>query len=145
MNELFCELTLSPVGCVSALELARVLFSALLGVLFVQSGVDKIVDRAGNIGWLTGHFAKTPFAGQVPLLLSGITALELAAGGASGVGAVAILIGAGRGFAVLGALLSLVTLLCLFVGQRLAKDYPGSAVLANFFLLVLAGLFLLVR
>ena len=44
--------------------------------------------------------------------------------------------------AIWGALLSAVSLLALFFGQRLAKDYEGAAVLAGYFLLVLFTLYL---
>jgi hypothetical protein len=36
------------------------LFSAtLVAILFIQSGLDKVFDWAGNLGWLKGHFEKT--------------------------------------------------------------------------------------
>jgi hypothetical protein len=63
-----------------ALYLVQLFASLFLAILFVQSGVDKIVDRPGNLEWLKGHFAKSPLAGMVPLLLTVITILETAAG-----------------------------------------------------------------
>ena len=59
----------------------QILASAFLAILFLQSGIDKIVDRRGNFEWLKGHFAKSPLAGIVPALLICITILEIAAGG----------------------------------------------------------------
>ena len=41
-----------------ALFIMQVLASAFLAVLFLQSGIDKVTDRRGNLDWLTGHFAK---------------------------------------------------------------------------------------
>ncbi len=58
----------------------QILTSAFLAVLFLQSGIDKIVDRRGNLEFLQGHFAKSPLAGTVPLLVTVITVLEIAAG-----------------------------------------------------------------
>ena len=66
----------------------QILVSAFLAILFLQSGIDKILDRRGNFEWLKGHFAKSPLAGIVPLLLISITILEVAAGVLSAVGCV---------------------------------------------------------
>ena len=46
--------------------LLRIFVSLFLAILFLQSGIDKVVDRRGNLEWLKGHFAKSPLAGMVP-------------------------------------------------------------------------------
>src|SRR5204863_5122573 len=48
--------------------LLQMLVSLFLAILFLQSGIDKIVDRQGNLDWLKGHFAKSPLAGMVPFM-----------------------------------------------------------------------------
>ena len=70
----------------SAVFALQILTSAFFAILFLQSGIDKVIDRRGNLEWLTGHFAKSPLAGMVPLLLGVITLMELAAGALSAVG-----------------------------------------------------------
>src|SRR3954470_20347386 len=104
-----------------AAYIAQILVSAFLAILFLQSGIDKVVDRAGNLGWLQGHFAKSPLAGFVPLLVTIITILELAAGALSAVGCLLILIHAGSAIAFYGAVLSGIAVVALFFGQRMAK------------------------
>src|SRR5438132_12947208 len=74
----------------AALFLSQVLSSAFLAILFLQSGIDKIVDRRGNLEWLKGHFAKSPLAGMVPLMVTIITIMELAAGFLTAVGCLLI-------------------------------------------------------
>lgn len=106
-----------------------------LAILFLQSGIDKVVDRKGNLEWLTGHFAKSPLAKLVPFLLLAITGLELAAGLLSIIGTGQLLFAHQTTFAFYGACLSLIALLGLFFGQRMAKDYPGAATLVPYFLL----------
>ncbi|MGI9056698.1 MAG: DoxX family protein, partial [Pyrinomonadaceae bacterium] len=65
------------------------LFGALLfGILFIQSGLDKVFDWKGNLEWLTGHFSKTFLRGTVPPMLATITVMELATGFLSAVGIV---------------------------------------------------------
>ncbi len=108
-------------------------------VLFLQSGLDKVFDRAGNLAWMTPHFEKSPFRGKMPLFLSLLTLLELAAGLLSAIGLAELLAGTGWGVARYGLWLACLTLLCLFAGQRLAKDYAGAASLAAYFAVGLLG------
>jgi uncharacterized membrane protein YphA (DoxX/SURF4 family) len=57
------------------------LFAALLvAILFIQSGVDKVVDWKGNFEFLKGHFAKSVLAPMVLPMLATITVLELVTG-----------------------------------------------------------------
>jgi hypothetical protein len=123
-----------------AILVMRLLAALFLAILFLQSGIDKVTDRAGNLAWLTGHFAKSPLAGRVPLLLTAITLLEIAAGALSAVGVVALVVARSPVPAFWGAVLAGVSLVCLFFGQRMAKDYAGAAALVPYFLLALAAI-----
>jgi hypothetical protein len=120
----------------------QVLSSAFLAILFLQSGIDKVVDRRGNLDWLKGHFARSPLRGMVPLLVTIITIMELAAGVLSAVGCLLILFRQDSTLAFYGAVISGLALLALFFGQRMAKDYAGAAVLVPYFLLSLAAIYL---
>lgn len=122
----------SPGGAVHFLQIALSIF---LAILFLQSGIDKVIDRKGNLEWLTGHFAESPLANLVPLLLLAITGLELAVGILSLIGTGQLLLAHTTTFAFYGACLSLIAFLALFFGQRMAKDYPGAATLVPYFLL----------
>jgi len=68
-----------------AIYLMQILTSALLAILFLQSGIDKVVDRRGKLEWLKGHFAYSPLGGFVPAMVTFITILEILAGGLSAV------------------------------------------------------------
>jgi hypothetical protein len=117
--------------------------SAFLAILFLQSGIDKIVDRRGNLDWLKGHFAKSPLAGLVPAMVTVITILEVTAGALSAIGCVLIFVRRDSTLAFYGAVISAIAVLALFFGQRMAKDYPGAATLVPYFLLALAAVYLL--
>ena len=121
----------------------QVLSSAFLAILFLQSGIDKVVDRRGNVDWLKGHFARSPLRGLVPLMVTIITIMELAAGVLSAVGCLLIFFRQNSTLAFYGAVISGLSLLALFFGQRMAKDYAGAAVLVPYFLLTLAAIYLL--
>jgi uncharacterized membrane protein YphA (DoxX/SURF4 family) len=126
-----------------SLFLLQLLVSVFLAILFLQSGIDKIVDRQGNLQWLSGHFAKSPFAGVVPLLFGILTIIEVAAGALSGIGFLALLFAHNPMIAFYGAIVSAIAILCLFFGQRMAKEYAGAAVLVPYFLLTLVAIYLL--
>ena len=86
--------------------LVQLLVSAFLAILFLQSGVDKIADRQGNLEWLKGHFAKSPLAGTVPILFAALTIIEVAAGVLSGIGFLALLFAHNPTIAFYGAVVS---------------------------------------
>jgi hypothetical protein len=123
----------------------QVLAALFLAILFLQSGIDKVTDRKGNLEWLTGHFAKSPLARMVPLLLTLITVLELGAGALSAAGVVQIVALHTATLAFWGAVLGGVSIVCLFFGQRVAKDYAGAAGLVPYFLTALAAIWLMQR
>jgi uncharacterized membrane protein YphA (DoxX/SURF4 family) len=123
--------------------LLQLLVSAFLAILFLQSGIDKIIDRQGNLSWLSGHFAKSPLAGVVPLLFTILTVIEVSAGALSGVGFLALLFAHNSIVAFYGAIVSAVAILCLFFGQRMAREYAGAAILVPYFLTTLVAIYVL--
>jgi uncharacterized membrane protein YphA (DoxX/SURF4 family) len=125
--------------------LLQILTSVFLAILFLQSGIDKVVDRRGNLEFLQGHFAKSPLAGLVPLLVTLITILEIAAGILNAIGCVIIILTRDPTVAFYGAITAAVSILALFFGQRMAKDYAGAAILVPYFLLTLVAIYLLAR
>lgn len=127
----------------TALFLVQLLVSAFLGILFLQSGIDKIVDRQGNLQWLSGHFAKSSLAGMVPLMFIMLMIIEVSAGILSSLGFLALLLAHNPTIAFYGAIVSGVAILCLFFGQRMAKEYAGAAILVPYFLLTLVAIYLL--
>lgn len=127
----------------SAYYILQILVSAFLAILFLQSGIDKIVDRRGNRAYLEQHFAKSPLAGTVGPMFAVVTILEVSAGALSGVGCVLLLLTRDPTVAFLGAVVAGINLSALFFGQRVAKDYVGAAALVPYFLLALTGIYLL--
>ncbi len=124
------------------LLLVKLLFAAFNGVLFTQSGLDKVFHYQGNLDYFKDHFKKSPLASTVGLLMPVITLLETSAGLISLVGLVLLLAGSDLGptTAALGMCLGGVSLVSLFFGQRLAQDYAGAATLVPYFLMTMAGL-----
>lgn len=113
------------------------LSAAFIAVLYIQSGFDKITDRKGNLEWLTGHFSKSPFKNTVAPMLLMVTILELAAAAAGVGGILQIIIKESTRLVFYTGIISCVNLICLFTGQRFAKDYAGAAGLVPYFILSL--------
>ncbi|MEZ5343934.1 MAG: hypothetical protein R2681_00120 [Pyrinomonadaceae bacterium] len=114
----------------------------LIAILFIQSGLDKVFDWKGNLEWLTGHFSKTFLDGTVPVMLATITVMELATGLLSAAGVIYFLFLGSVILIFYASIIGTASILALFFGQRVAKDYPGAAVLVPYFLLLLAVMYL---
>jgi len=128
-----------------SLWLMQSFVSLFLAILFLQSGMDKVMDWRGNLGYLQPHFAKSPLASVVPGILLLLTILEVSSGVVNGVGFLELLVLGKPQIAFWGTALSALTVTALFFGQRMAKEYSGAAVLVAYFLLTLVGLFLTSR
>lgn len=123
--------------------IGRLLVSAFFAIVFLQSSLDKVLDRGGNLAYLRGHFegvAVVP-ARAVPPLLTALTLLEAAAGVVSLLGVLSgDFVHRGFGVAAAGVGLAGAALLALLLGQRLAKDYGGAAVIAAYFAVAIFGI-----
>src|SRR5207249_8730550 len=91
--------------------LMQIFTAAFLAILFLQSGIDKIIDHRGNLEWLKGHFAKSQLAGVVPVLLAAITILEVAAGALSAIGCIILIVSRESTVAFYGAVISAVAII----------------------------------
>jgi hypothetical protein len=124
------------------LLVAQVLVAGFLGVLFLQSGLDKVLDWAGNRSYIDSVFAKTPLKPFSTPMLATITLMELGAGVLSAAGALSVLVTHNTVIAFAGATLAGLSILALFFGQRIAKDYAGAAGLVPYFLVTVVGVLL---
>jgi uncharacterized membrane protein YphA (DoxX/SURF4 family) len=126
-----------------ALLLARTLVCAFFTVLFLQSGLDKVVDWKGNLDWLTGHFSKSFFGKATPVLLGTMAVMELLTCLASAFAIVVLWTSGPPEVPIAAMTLACLSLVMLFAGQRFAKDYAGAATLATYFAVSLLGLALM--
>ena len=126
-----------------AIYLMQIFAAAFLAILFLQSGIDKIVDHRGNFEWLKGHFAKSPLAGTVPALPdlhhdSGNRGLRAERRRVRARNSVErfddrVLRGNPIRSSHHGSIF----------WERMAKDYAGAAVLVPYFLVTLVAMYLL--
>jgi len=125
-------------------EIIIILIQSLIGIFIsialIQSAIDKLNDRKGNLDWLSDHFSDTILNYFVPLLLLLITITELLSGLLLFIGALFNILYSNIDLLVIGFLLSSINFIFLFFGQRVAKDYTGAAVIVNYFILNILGL-----
>ncbi|UTA68599.1 DoxX family protein [Emticicia sp. 21SJ11W-3] len=133
---------MNPIFDHTLLKLIQVAISLFAGVLFLQSGFDKVIDFSGNKSYIQSVFAKTFLRSVSTMLFIVILILEVSAGIFSFLGGVYYFAEGQADFAVLGLEVSTLAILCLFTGQRIAKDYAGAASLVGYFLLMVFGIYL---
>lgn len=121
----------------------EILILLFLIVTFLQSGIDKVTDWNGNVSFIKEHFKNSPFKNMVPLLLVTILVMELIAGAFMFIGVFNLITTGDTALALLGIQIAALALIFLLIGQRLAKDYAGAMTLAIYFLITIAGMYLL--
>ena len=126
----------------SNFTIIQMLVPAFMAILFGQSGLDKVFNYQGNLSYITDHFKNSPLSKSVKFMMLLITLLEVKAGILCAIGTILIPLGNTK-WAFWGVLTAAIALLCLFFGQRMAKDYGGAASLVTYFILAVFGLLLL--
>jgi DoxX len=123
--------------------LVKALVPAFMAILFLQSGLNKVFNYQGNLSYITDYFKNTPLSKTTGLLFPTITILEVAAGVLSALGGIMLFVDGSEVVAYWGLVVSAVSFLCLFFGQRIANDYGAAASMAGYFVVNVVGLLLL--
>jgi len=139
MNNMLLTSFFSGMDDECGIMIIKIALALFLGILFLQSGLDKVFNYKDNLDWLKGHFEKTPLAKIVPLMVLKITILEVLAGAFSLLGVYGSLV-QNDFFLEVGLILSAGSLIALFFGQRIAKDYAGAGGLVPYFIVTLVGM-----
>ena len=117
--------------------------AALLATVFLQSGIDKVLNYKKELGWIRQKFVKSGLYNYVGLLFIVLTFLEILSGFLSLSGIFRILVSGETDVAYWGAWISCLTMLMLVFGQRITRDYSGAATLIPYFIASLLGLYFL--
>ena len=122
------------------LVLCQILIAIFISIVFIQSGLDKVLNRRNNLEYFKVQFSKSIFNKVYPILLSLLTILEL-------VGGLMLVYGIYFSFAekttlwiFYGLVYLAITMIFLLLGQRIAKDYVGAADLVPYFILIILGI-----
>ena len=119
----------------NAIEIVQILSSIFFAIVFFQSGIDKVIDRKGNINFFENHFKNTLFHKIYAQALTALMLLELIAASLCTYGCIYSIVYKKTDFIFYGLLVTSFILLSLLLGQRIAKDYVGAADIAIYFIL----------
>ncbi len=111
-------------------------------ILFIQSSLDKLFNWKSELEFNKNHFEKSFLKSTVPLMFTVLTLMEFSSGLLSAAG-VCMLLSTGEAcVSFIAACLCGTTFLCLFFGQRVAKDYAGAQSLVSYFMVALIAIYM---
>jgi len=122
------------------MELCQILIAIFLFIAFFQSGLDKVIDRKGNLDFLKAHFSDSPLIKIIPIMLLILTFLEIIGSLMLGYGVYYAFVKRSTLWIFYGFVVIAITIIILFAGQRIAKDYLGAADLVPYFILIMLGI-----
>ena len=122
------------------MELCQIFIAIFLFIAFFQSGLDKVIDRKGNLDFLKAHFSGSPVIQIIPIMLLILTFLEIAGSLMLGYGVYYAFVNRSTLWIFYGFVVIAITIIILFAGQRIAKDYLGAADLVPYFILIMLGI-----
>ena len=122
------------------MELCQIFIAIFLFIAFFQSGLDKVIDRKGNLDFLKAHFSDTPLIKIIPIMLLILTFLEIIGSLMLGYGVYYAFVNRSTLWIFYGFVVIAITIIILFAGQRIAKDYIGAADLVPYFILIMLGI-----
>jgi uncharacterized membrane protein YphA (DoxX/SURF4 family) len=109
-------------------------------IVFIQSGLDKILDYKGNLNFLKDllkiYFSPT----LIELALISVTILELTSGILCLIGIINFVFNDSNFIGLLGLIIGSIALLVLLFGQRVSKNYDGAKTIAIYFILAMVGI-----
>ena len=122
------------------MELCQIFIAIFLFIAFFQSGLDKVIDRKGNLDFLKAHFSDSPTIKIIPTMLLILTFLEIIGSLMLGYGVYYAFVNRSTLWIFYGFVVIALTIIILFAGQRIAKDYLGAADLVPYFILIMLGI-----
>ena len=123
----------------SYLNIMAAVISLFVGIIMTQSGLDKIFNWESELEFMTEKFSKTILANLSTIGLIQVTILETLSGLLSLLGAAMTLFYGDKSYGIVGLLLAAGSFCILMAGQRISKDYDGSAALVPYFILIIVN------
>jgi hypothetical protein len=111
-------------------------------IVFIQSGIDKIIDYKGNLTFLKGLFKAFFSPPLITLALNSVTILEVISGVLCLIGIGDFILNDSSFIGLLGLITGSFALLILLFGQRVSKNYEGAKTIAIYFILAMIGIVL---
>ena len=123
------------------MNLLLYLFLLFFAILFLQSGIDKVLNPKGNIEWFKSQFQNTFLSPLVTLLFWVLTFEEILAGILAIVSIYFVYMQVGIDLINYAFGFCTFVLIQLFFGQRIAKDYTGASGIVPYIIVGFLSLF----
>ncbi len=117
----------------------KIIILLFFSILFILSGWDKVKNYKPNLLWLISFFKDSTFKERELILLCSLTFFELLAGILSFT-AIPLLIIGNNTIGLIALAFAAISLLSVFLGQRVAKDYVGAVGTTTYLLFTLASI-----
>lgn len=121
-------------------SIGQLAIAFFIAIVFLQSGLDKIIDWKGNLSWLKGHFKDSILSGLVLPMLVVVTISEVIAGLVALCGIYCLFFCNDSSCILYSIIIAIASLLMLLFGQRIAKDYDGAKTIAIYLGVTVLGL-----
>ena len=120
-------------------KIAFLLVLAFFLIVFIQSGLDKLLDYKGNLSFLNGLLGGFFSSFLIAFALVFVTILELTSGILCLLGIISFFLEDSTFIGLVGLIIGSFALLILLFGQRVSKNYDGAKTIAIYFILSIIG------
>ena len=120
-------------------KIAFLLVLAFFLIVFIQSGLDKLLDYKGNLSFLNGLLGGFFSSFLIAFALVFVTILELTSGILCLLGIISFFLEDSTFIGLVGLIIGSFALLVLLFGQRVSKNYDGAKTIAIYFILSIIG------
>ena len=127
---------------IEAKTIAYLLILVFFSIVFIQSGLDKIIDKKGNLSFLVSHLEKVFSTTLIKIAFYVVTFLEISSGILCLLGTFQLLFFEQKELGLIGIVVGSVALLILLFGQRVSRNYDGAQTIVVYFILSIIGLLL---
>ena len=120
-------------------KIAFLLVLAFFLIVFIQSGLDKLLDYKGNLSFLNDLLGGFFSSFLIAFALVFVTILELTSGILCLLGIISFFLEDSTFIGLVGLIIGSFALLVLLFGQRVSKNYDGAKTIAIYFILSIIG------
>ena len=121
-------------------KIAFLLVLTFFLIVFIQSGLDKLLDYKGNLSFLNSLLGGFFSSFLIAFALVFVTILELTSGILCLLGIISFFLEDSTFIGLVGLIIGSFALLVLLFGQRVSKNYDGAKTIAIYFILSIIGI-----
>ena len=123
-------------------KIAFLLILSFFSIVFIQSGLDKVFDRNGNLKFLNDLLGSVFHKTLIHVGFVTVTVLELGSGFMCLAGVFNSFFNDSSFLGLIGMITGSIALLVLLFGQRVSKNYEGAKTITIYFILSIIGVLL---